>query len=180
MSSVVSCCVLFCRVWHIYFLPDPLRECLLFPILAAIPVATPAPIISEAIKGSLCSVSSFSWLFVISFKSAKFKRKILTRSWTVLLIVTDHKVCITVNTFSLFSSQFRSTFGGVAMERNTYELKIILYRKLVIRLLRFKFTYSVQPQGICNQQKWFSDICFIMHRLKFKPEFNKWLILRYI
>ena len=105
----------------IYFLPDPLRECLLFPILAAIPVATPAPIISEAIKGSLCSVSSFSWLFVISFKSAKFKRK-----------VTDHKVCITVNTFSLFSSQFRSTFGGVAMERNTYELKIILYRKLML------------------------------------------------
>ena len=46
-------------------------------------------------------------------------------------LFTYYKVCITVTPFSLFTSQFRSTFGGVVLERLYYGLRIFLYGKLM-------------------------------------------------
>ena len=46
-------------------------------------------------------------------------------------LFTYYKVCITVTPFSLFTSQFRSTFGGVVMERYYKKLRIFLYGKLM-------------------------------------------------
>ena len=44
---------------------------------------------------------------------------------------TYYKVCNPVTPFSLFTSQFRSTFGGVVMERYYKKLRIFLYGKLM-------------------------------------------------
>ena len=46
-------------------------------------------------------------------------------------LFTYYKVCITVTPFSLFTSQFWSTFGGDVMERYYQELRIFLYGKLI-------------------------------------------------